>query len=445
MDLRDIKNVYFLGIGGIGMSAIARYLLSIGKTVYGYDRSASEITQLLISEGAIIQYSDEYDQAIEDVDVIIYTPAIPADSKLLQYYKNHAAPLMKRSEALGLITKDKKTIAVSGSHGKTTVSAMVSFLLKECGIDCSAFLGGISANFNSNYVYGASEYVVVEADEFDRSFMRLSPDYVILTSIDTDHLDIYGTKENIVASFQEFIDKLDEKGVLIVNENYSNDVKTKATKYTYGFEQATYVATHIVVKEGYSTFSINGGATTYRLNFNGRHNIENAVSAISLGLQLGIDEQKMSMALEKFKGIKRRFETLFQSEKYIYIDDYAHHPTEIKALLSSVKEIYASKRVLSIFQPHLYSRTQDLHLDFAKALDISDDTLLLEVYPARELPIEGVSSKLISENMNAPVQIVSKDEVLDYVKKAHFDILLTIGAGDINLLNPKLIEILHDK
>lgn len=445
MDLRDVKKVYFLGIGGIGMSAIARYLLSIGKEVYGYDKSESEITNLLISEGAQIHYNDALSEVVTDVDVIIYTPAIPSDSILLEYYKNHKAPLMKRSEALGLITKDKKTIAVAGSHGKTTVSAMVAFLLKDCLIDCSAFLGGISANFESNYVFGTSEYVVVEADEFDRSFMRLFPHFIILTSIDTDHLDIYGTKENIIASFQEFIDKLSEKETLIVNENYKNDIKTSALILTYGFENANFKATNIEVNEGFSTFSINHGTTIYTLNFNGRHNIENAVSAITLGLQLGLSEEKMAVALAKFKGIKRRFEVLFQSDKYLYIDDYAHHPTEIKALLSSVKEIYKSKRVLSIFQPHLFSRTKDLYVDFAKALDLSDDVILLDIYPARELPMEGVTSSLISDLMHTNKQILSKNDTLEYVKNANFDILLTIGAGDINLLNPKLIEIVHGK
>jgi len=432
MNLNNIKSILFLGIGGIGMSALAKYFISKGIKVYGYDRTPSDMTTTLMQMGAEVVFKDDDRLTKESYDLVVFTPAMPVDSFLLRYYQQSSIPLMKRSQALGLITENSFTIAVSGSHGKTTVSSMIAFLLKECGIDCSAFLGGVSVNFNSNYIQGASDVVVVEADEFDRSFMTLSPDIVVLTSIDTDHLDIYGTRENIVSSFQEFLSKLDESGVLIHNEKVVDEIKIRGTKKVYGFLKGDYQAKIHGIFPTYSTFSVNKNSEVFKLNYNGRHNIENALAAISVGLSLGLEIEKMVSALEKFQGIKRRFELIYSDENCVFIDDYAHHPAEIEALVSSVKEIFPGKKILSIFQPHLYSRTKDLCVDFAKSLDLADDVILLPLYPARELPIEGVTSYIVSEKMKTNVCVVDKPDLIDAIKQRNFDVILTIGAGDIS-------------
>ena len=414
------------------MSALAKYFIAKGINVYGYDKTPSEMTDALTNLGAKITFVDDAKCTENPFDLIVYTPAIPIDSFLLNYYQQSTIPLMKRSQALGLITENSFTIAVSGSHGKTTVSSMIAFLLKECGIDCSAFLGGVSVNFNSNYIQGKSDVVVVEADEFDRSFMTLSPNIIVLTSIDTDHLDIYGTRENIVTSFLEFLNKLDDIGILIHNEKVIDEILIRGKKYIYGFQLGDYKATALKICPTHSTFSINDSEEVFKLNYNGRHNIENALAAISVGLTMGIALDKMVSALEKFRGIKRRFEVIFQNEKCVYIDDYAHHPAEIEALVSSVKEIFPNKRILSIFQPHLYSRTKDLCVDFARSLDLSDEVILLPLYPARELPIKGVTSYIVSEKMKSNVKVVDKTELITTINGCNFDVILTIGAGDIS-------------
>ena len=432
MHLNNINSILFLGIGGIGMSALAKYFIAKGINVYGYDKTPSEMTDALTDLGAKITFIDDAKCTENVFDLVVYTPAMPKDSFLLNYYQQSTIPLIKRSQALGLITKNSFTIAVSGSHGKTTVSSMIAFLLKECGIDCSAFLGGVSVNFNSNYIQGKSDVVVVEADEFDRSFMTLSPNLIVLTSIDTDHLDIYGTRENIVTSFLKFLNKLDDIGILIHNEKVIDEILIRGKKRIYGFQLGDYKATSLKIYPTHSTFSINDSEEVFKLNYNGRHNIENALAAISVGLTMGIALDKMVSALEKFRGIKRRFEVIFQNEKCVYIDDYAHHPAEIEALVSSVKEIFPNKRILSIFQPHLYSRTKDLCFDFARSLDLSDEVILLPLYPARELPIKGVTSYIVSEKMKTNVKVVDKTDLITTINGCNFDVILTIGAGDIS-------------
>jgi UDP-N-acetylmuramate--alanine ligase len=432
MHLNNINSILFLGIGGIGMSALAKYFIAKGINVYGYDKTPSEMTGALTDLGAKITFIDDAKCTENVFDLVVYTPAMPKDSFLLNYYQQSTIPLIKRSQALGLITKNSFTIAVSGSHGKTTVSSMIAFLLKECGIDCSAFLGGVSVNFNSNYIQGKSDVVVVEADEFDRSFMTLSPNLIVLTSIDTDHLDIYGTRENIVTSFLEFLNKLDDIGILIHNEKVIDEILIRGKKRIYGFQLGDYKATSLKIYPTHSTFSINDSEEVFKLNYNGRHNIENALAAISVGLTMGIALDKMVSALEKFRGIKRRFEVIFQNEKCVYIDDYAHHPAEIEALVSSVKEIFPNKRILSIFQPHLYSRTKDLCFDFARSLDLSDEVILLPLYPARELPVKGVTSYIVSEKMKTNVKVVDKTDLITTINGCNFDVILTIGAGDIS-------------
>ncbi|MBL7790219.1 MAG: UDP-N-acetylmuramate--L-alanine ligase [Chitinophagales bacterium] len=432
MNLDNIKSVLFLGIGGIGMSAIAKYFLAKGIKVYGYDKTPSDMTAVLSELGALVSYIDDQRLTENNYDVVVYTPAMPKDSFLLNHFQNSNIPLIKRSQALGIITENNFTIAVSGSHGKTTVSSMIAFLLRECGVDCSAFLGGVSVNFNSNYIQGSSNVVVVEADEFDRSFMTLSPDIVVLTSIDTDHLDIYGNRENIVNSFREFLSKLDAKGILIHNEKVEDEIFITGTKKIYGFYKGDFIAKIATILPTYSTFTINENKEVFKLNYNGRHNIENALAAISVGLELGLEMKQMVDAIDKFRGIKRRFELIYSDEKVVFIDDYAHHPAEIAALVSSVKEIYPGRKILSIFQPHLYSRTKDLCVDFAKSLDLSDEVILLPLYPARELPIEGVSSYIVSEKMKTNVEVVDKAELIEVLKSLNFDVILTIGAGDIS-------------
>ena len=438
MTLDHIRSVFFLGIGGIGMSAIARYFLSKKIEVSGYDKTETDLTNELATLGAHITYTDDLSPTKTDYDIIIYTPAIPKDSILLNYFQSNSTSLLKRSEVLGIITRDKKTIAVAGSHGKTTVSTMIAHLLRECGIDASAFLGGISVNFNSNYVYGESEYVVVEADEYDKSFLRLSPNIIVLTSIDTDHLDIYGSREHIVKTFQEFLDLLPSTGNLIYSENVLDQISVAGNKTQYGFKYGDIQATNVQVFPTHSIFTINSGTTTFTLNYNGRHNIENVMAAVSFGKTLGLSEEAMSSAIATFKGIKRRFELIYQDEKITFIDDYAHHPTEIEALLKSVREIYPGQRVLSIFQPHLFSRTKDLADNFAAALDLSDEIILLPIYPARELPIEGVTSDWLSKKLHKPVSVVEKTDVLSVLKARPCTIILTIGAGDISTLIPEI-------
>lgn len=441
LKIEQLKTILFIGIGGIGMSAIAKYFLSKGIRVYGYDKTESNITEELSSLGCQISYEDNLDLFSNEFDLIIYTPAIPKDSVLLNYYQQNKIPLVKRSEALGILTKDKKTIAVAGSHGKTTVSTMIAHILKECGIDISAFLGGISVNFNSNYIYGESEYVVVEADEFDKSFLRLTPNYIVLTSIDTDHLDIYGSREHIVESFQEFLDLLPRNGQLIYSENVHDEMRIAGSKSKYGFQSGDIRATQVNVFKTHSTFCVNGGSTTYTLNYNGRHNIENALAAISIGKALGLHEEQLSLALGSFRGIKRRFELIYQDQSVTYIDDYAHHPTEIEALLRSVREIYPNQQILSVFQPHLFSRTKDLAEDFARSLDLSDEIILLPIYPARELPIEGVTSEIISSKLNKPAEIVEKDRLISAIKARPCTVILSIGAGDISSMVPAINSI----
>jgi UDP-N-acetylmuramate--alanine ligase len=443
--MKDLKNIYFLGIGGIGMSALAKYFIQSGKNVMGYDKVETDLTKELIAMGAQIHYEDKASLFPANIDLVVYTPAIPKDSVLWNHIQQSGIPIMKRSETLGLITKDKFTIAVAGSHGKTSVSSMISYVLQQCGIECSAFLGGISVNFGSNYVFGTEDIVVVEADEFDRSFLQLQPNLIVITSIDTDHLDIYGTKENIYIAFQEFVDKLDKNGILVINEKAAEFIQTDAEKIIYGFDNEEFNATNVEVKEGFGMFDINEEEQKYKLHFNGRHNIENALATVVVATLMDAEEQEIAKALSGFKGIKRRFEYLYEGKNAILIDDYAHHPTEIAAILQSVKEIYPFKKVTAIFQPHLFSRTKDLHLDFAAALDMADEVILLPIYPARELPIAGVSSALIQENMTTASRILEKEAVLEYIKKEEIEVLVTIGAGDINLLHPKLITLLHGK
>lgn len=441
MNFTSYKCIHFLGIGGIGMSALARYFKLQGAEVSGYDKTPTALTDELIKEGISITFTDDEPNTPTHVDLVIYTPAIPANHWGLQFYKSNNYNLKKRSEILGLISADMFTIAVAGSHGKTTVSSMIAHILTESGFGCTAFLGGIAVNYNSNFIAGKNDVAVIEADEFDRSFHRLSPDMAVVTAVDTDHLDIYGTKEAIDEAFVTFTEKIAEEGFLVIKHNQSIQDKLpvldKAFYALNDLEADVYCDKYWVVDGGY-LFQISYYEKVikgFRLSIGGFHNIENAIAAITIAKELGITDENIKHALKTFKGIKRRFEKVLETPPCVYIDDYAHHPEEIRVLLESVQELYPGKAITAVFQPHLYSRTRDLASGFGEALSYADHVILTEIYPARELPIEGVTSELILPHIKHPhKKVVAYNDVLQYLSKQKFDVLVTIGAGDIDKL-----------
>lgn len=440
MNLDHIKQVYLLGIGGIGMSGLARYFNHLGCEVRGYDRTESELTQALVAEGIAVSYVDDPDllPAIYTVPseetLLIYTPAVPQDLKLKNLLLDKGCKLFKRSEVLGIISASRFTIAVAGTHGKTTTSTMIAHVLKDTGYDCSAFLGGISTNYNTNVLYGNNNVVVVEADEYDRSFLTLHPNIAVVTSADADHLDIYGSERELLESFKLFMGKVVEGGTSIVkqglpfvgNMSYSNGIKSDA------------YAEHIRVEDGEFYFDYIAGEIVLRdiqLGIPGIHNVENAVAAITVALKLAIEPEKIKIALSRFAGVKRRFEFVVRQEDTVYIDDYAHHPEELKAFLLSMKKLYPSRKLTVIFQPHLYSRTRDFVDGFADVLALADELLLMEIYPARELPIEGVTSSWLLDKIALKnKRVVQADEVVKIVDDERPELLVTVGAGDIDRL-----------
>jgi UDP-N-acetylmuramate--alanine ligase len=459
MNLSGLKKIYFLGIGGIGMSALARYFKSLGTDVSGYDKTQTALTGELEKEGIPVVFEDDLGLYPKDLDLVVYTPAIPKDHKGFNYYKDNNYELHKRSEVLGIISADKFTIAVAGSHGKTTVSAMVAHLLVESGFNITAFLGGICNNYNSNFFQSKGisgkdlgEVAVIEADEFDRSFHRLVPDMAVITAVDTDHLDIYGTKEKIDEAFIEFTNKIDEEGFLAIKTKQSiNDslpVLDKAFYSLHDTEADVYCSNYKVVEGGY-IFNVSYFGTEINglhLNIGGFHNIENAIAAIVIAKELRIPDEQIKAALASFKGIKRRFEKVFESEKVTFIDDYAHHPEEIRVFLESVREIYPAKKITAIFQPHLFSRTKDLAKEFAEQLRKVNEVILLDIYPAREQPMEGVTSDLIFNQLTSPERcLIKKDQLLDFVKGKEFEVLVTIGAGDIDKYLSGIKDILSSR
>lgn len=440
MNLKDIKKVYLLGIGGIGMSALARYFKSLGAEVSGYDKTPTHLTDELVREGMNITFDDNLDTLPKDVDLVIYTPAIPKNHKGFNFYKDNNYELHKRSEVLGIISADKFTIAVAGSHGKTTVSSMIAHILTQSGFGCSAFLGGIAANYNSNFIQGQNDVVVVEADEFDRSFHRLAPDMAVITAVDTDHLDIYGSKEAIDEAFVEFTNKISEEGFLVIKSGQSIEVNLPVLDkafYSLMDESAdVYCSKYWVLDGGYLFNLMYYGKEIkgFRLNIGGFHNIENAIAAITIAKELKIEDTLIKEAVASFKGIRRRFENLLNTEKVTFIDDYAHHPEEIRVFLESVRELYPRKKITAVFQPHLFTRTRDLATDFAKQLSIADEVILLDIYPAREQPIEGVTADLIFTQITSDKKtLITKGELVDTIKaKDNVEVLVTIGAGDID-------------
>jgi UDP-N-acetylmuramate--alanine ligase len=430
----------------------------MGANVSGYDKTPTELTDQLQNEGIKIHFEDDVESIDKEAELVIYTPAIPKNHHELNYFVANNYTVRKRSEILGELTKDKFTIAVAGSHGKTTVTSMIAWILKHSGYDCTAFLGGICINFNSNFVAGNNDVFVVEADEFDRSFLQLFPNIAVITAADSDHLEIYGTQQELEKAFVEFANHTKPGGVVIAKSSlpFLNGIKEKI--WTYSIKQNSVVQNNISkplpTDLCADKFSIDASGSYADLNnklhlhliYPGIHNIENAIAATSVCLQLNIQQEKIAAALTQFKGIHRRFEIVFDNGKIIFIDDYAHHPQEIKMFLMSVKEIYKSKKITAIFQPHLFTRTRDLALDFAESLDLADEIFLLPIYPAREQPFKGVSSDLIFNQIkNRNKLLLNKKEVLFKIKEYDFEVLCTIGAGDIDQMVKPIENILSQK
>lgn len=446
--------VYFLGIGGIGMSALARYFISRHRKVSGYDRAATPFSKKLEDEGMYIHYHDDVNLLDPQAELVVYTPAIPADHKELNFYKNNDYLLLKRSDVLEAVTSGCYTIAVAGTHGKTTTSTLIAHILRHSGYGCNAFLGGISANYDTNFWKSDNHTCVVEADEYDRSFLKLFPDVAIITAMDADHLDIYGTEKNMQDAFISFTENIKDKGLLIYKNNLHRDTELLASnKWSYAATdaQADCYARNITVQNGAYLFDAVINDRTIQqltLHMGGRHNVENAVAAVAVALHVGIHEEKIRAALTEFKGVKRRFEYIVKPSAgntgIVMIDDYAHHPEELRALIMGAKELFPGKKCTLVFQPHLYSRTRDLAAGFAEVLSLADEVLLLPIYPARELPIPGVSSNSIVENMKHPhVSVIEKDALPGWVLKNDVQLLIMSGAGDIDsLVEPvkKIVE-----
>lgn len=437
MNKMEKRNIYFLGIGGIGMSALARYFYQKGCIVSGYDKTPSPLTKKLEEEGILVHYEDNPDLILENVDLVILTPAIPTDSLELNYLRDIKANIMKRAEVLGEISRRCDSVAVAGSHGKTTVTAMITHLLNFAGKKMSAFVGGIAKNINSNVVIGDEndEIVVMEADEFDRSFLQLTPYISIVTSIDADHLDIYGDKEQLVQGFEQFVNKTKSDGVVICNQ--SLQLVTTRKKLTYGIENADVMARNIRIENELTKFSVvtKEGLEMgdYEMQLFGVHNVMNALAAIMACLQLRVDMKVIKEGLAAFQGVQRRFDIRFRNESVCYIDDYAHHPEEIKATLKAAREIYPEREMTVVFQPHLFTRTRDFMDEFAEALSLADKVILMEIYPAREKTIPGITSSALLEKISCKEkQICQKDELLATLKNANPSLLLTMGAGDID-------------
>ncbi|GAB1453802.1 UDP-N-acetylmuramate--L-alanine ligase [Draconibacterium sp.] len=458
-NLLHIKNVYFLGIGGIGMSSLARYFKFTGRNVAGYDRTPTALTRAMQAEGIDIHFEDDIRKIPSNWDpantLAVFTPALPDDHKELSWFREKPIGLLKRAKVLGLVCNERSGIAVAGTHGKTTVSTMVANILNKTNKGCGAFLGGISKNFGTNLLLPKVEspWIVAEADEFDRSFLQLTPMLALVTSLDADHLDIYGQKDKIVESFEKFISQILPGGSLVVKKGVElNTEKTTAKVYSYSLnKEADFTTLNLQLNAdgGFYEFDIktpNGIIEGCKMNYPGLLNVENAVGAASLAFLAGATPDEIKIGLEDYKGVIRRFDVQFKNEKYIYIDDYAHHPEELKAFISSVKELYKGRKIVGIFQPHLYSRTRDFSAEFAVSLDLLDTAILVPLYPAREEPIRGISSEIIFNQMKLQDKhLLTKPEMLELLKTHDYDIVVTMGAGDIDGMAGEIVEILKNK
>jgi UDP-N-acetylmuramate--alanine ligase len=437
MDLKEIHNVYFVGIGGIGMSALARYFKLMGKNVAGYDKTKTPLTLELAGLGLDIHYKDDLN-AIDGVfkdpknTLVVYTPAVPSSHSEYRFFLEQRFAVKKRSEVLGIITKDTFCFAVAGTHGKTTTSSILAHLLKETGTPLTAFLGGISEDFNSNFLFEGSDYSVVEADEFDRSFLRLHPNVACVTSMDADHLDIYGNSDELIRSFNDFVRQIKPEGKLFVR----NGLPLKGT--TYGIEDdSDYCIRNLKIEHGTYIFDLGTPDTTLtgvKFNKPGRHNLLNGLVAFAMAIEAGSPPYRLAKALETFKGVQRRFSYKIKKDDFVFIDDYAHHPTEINAVYDAISEMHPNKKVLAIFQPHLYSRTKDFADDFAESLSKFDSILLLDIYPAREKPMKGITSSWLLDKIENPSKgLIEKSGIINEIKARKPDVLVTMGAGDIGL------------
>jgi len=446
MNLNSTHNVYFIGIGGIGMSALARYFNSIGMSVSGYDKVQTEITEALEDLKIDINYEENIDLIDtryfnKENTLIVYTPAIPKEHNQLNYFRNNGFHVVKRSEILGLITQNTFCLAVAGTHGKTTTTSILGHIMRECDVKLTAFLGGISENYNSNLILNGNEVSVVEADEFDRSFLTLSPDFACITSMDADHLDIYGDASELVKTFEDFSKKLKPNGKLFVK----NGLPLKGI--TYGIEDdSDYSVQNIKIQNGIYVFDVKTPNTVLeqvQFNLPGRHNLSNALIALAMAVEYGLPQPQLAKALASYKGVKRRFTYQIKTDDLVFIDDYAHHPEEINAVHQAVREMYPRDQVLAIFQPHLFSRTKDFGAEFAQSLSKFDEVILLDIYPARELPIKGVTSQWLLEQINSPKkELIKKSEIISKIKESKTKIILTIGAGDIGAEVKKIKEAL---
>lgn len=439
--------IYFIGIGGIGMSALARYFNSKGITVSGYDKTKTTLTEQLNEEGINIHYEDNIEFIDKDAAIVIYTPAVPAGHKELNYYKENNYTVVKRSDVLGAITKSSFNICVAGTHGKTTTSTMIAHILRDSGYGCNAFLGGIAVNYDSNFWSSERNICVVEADEYDRSFLKLSPDVAIVTAMDADHLDIYGTGEAVEQAFIDFTGKIKPGGLLISKYGLkrSNELNgSNKVQYSLQDKNADVFANNIKMNNGSYAYDIvmkDWQLNNVVLNMGGMHNIENSIAAITVAHHLKIEDDKIKKAVANFKGVKRRFEYIIKNDAVVFIDDYAHHPEELRALISSAKALFNNKKCTVVFQPHLYSRTRDFADEFAASLDLADEIILLPIYPARELPIAGVNSEMILNKMkNNNKRVKTKEELLRWAKDNRSELLITAGAGDIDTMVQALKE-----
>ena len=457
MELKDIKAVYFVGAGGIGMSAIARYFIKKGLVVAGYDKTPSDLTKRLETEGMLIHYEENVDEIPHECKkkescLVIYTPAIPAEHKELKFFRENGFEIQKRAQVLGTLTQSHKGLCVAGTHGKTTTSTMCAHIMHQSHLDCNAFLGGISKNYGTNYILSDSDYVVIEADEFDRSFHWLRPWMSVITSSDPDHLDIYGTKEAYLESFRHYTELVQPGGALIIHRDLEmkENLQPGVRRYDYSLNEGDFHAENIVIENGEITFDFISPIESIKGVQLGQPvpiNIENGIAAMAMAQLNGCTAEELKYGMQTYGGVDRRFDFKIKNSKMVFLSDYAHHPKEIYQSAKSIRELYKDKHITAIFQPHLYTRTRDFYKDFADALSQLDEVILTEIYPARELPIEGVTSKLIYDNLKPGVkkEMIQKADVLDYVKNHDFEVLIVLGAGDLDNQVPQITKILNSK
>ncbi len=458
MELKDIKAVYFIGAGGIGMSALARYFIHKGLVVAGYDKTPSTLTQQLEKEGMVIHYRENVDEiphACRDSKscLVVYTPAIPAEHQELQYFRNNGFEVQKRAQVLGMLTRSHKGLCVAGTHGKTTTSTMCAHIMHQSHVDCNAFLGGISKNYGTNYILSkTSDYVVIEADEFDRSFHWLRPWMSVITATDPDHLDIYGTKEAYLESFRHYTELIQPGGALIIHKNLEMkpNVQEGVKTYTYSRDEGDFHAENVKIENGTITFDFISpveNVSNVKLGQPVPINIENGVAAMALAQLNGCTAEELRYGMSTYHGVERRFDFKINDDRHVLLSDYAHHPKEILQSAKSLRELYQGRKLTAIFQPHLYTRTRDFYKDFADALSHFDEVILTEIYPAREAPIPGVTSQLIYDNLKSGVEksMIQKADVLNMVKSRDFDVLIILGAGDLDNMVPQITRILEDK